>query len=430
MLIVNARILTAAESDPWFPDGVIAIRADRIVWIGSRADWLRSPMAAEWAIDTRLDLGGALVLPGLINAHSHAGLSTLRGLCDDGDLFEWARKIGPWTGALTDDAMRRGCDLAVREHLANGITCTCDCARYDPGTFIESAHRYGLRTLSGCLASDPALRPGPRRNWPDAIAWTHVAMERWAGDPLVRLFLGAHSPYNCSDEVVRRVKGVCDEWGIDFVMHVAESRVEVERSLAEYGETPVERLARLGALDERSLLVHAVWLSDQDLDILAERRVRIAHCPTSNAKLASGIAPIAALRARGLAVGLGTDSMLSQNSQNLLEEAKWSVLLQRLRAADGSVLGAADGFAMATREGAAALAWQTDIGSLEPGKLADIVVLDRPPTRGDGADDAMSDIVFASGPRDVRMTIVGGRVSYEQGRYPLGEASAAASEAG
>jgi 5-methylthioadenosine/S-adenosylhomocysteine deaminase len=201
------------------------------------------------------------------------------------------------------------------------------------------------------------------------------------------------------------------------VIHAAESQEEVAIVQSRYGRRPIEHLHHLGVLDAQTILAHGVWLDEGEIELLAETGASVSHNPISNAKLASGIAPVMALRARGVPVGLGTDSMLSNNAQNLFQEMKFAVLLQRAHRLDGHALSARDALAMATREGAQVLGWQSEIGSLEPGKEADLVILDMEHPLGLTPERVLSDLVFAAGPQHIHAVMVHGETIFEQGRF-------------
>jgi len=233
----------------------------------------------------------------------------------------------------------------------------------------------------------------------------------------VCFYLGAHSPYSCTPELLVEVKEHARRLGLPFVIHAAESRDEIETVKTRYGRRPIEHLHHLGILDAHTVLAHCVWLDEGEIEVLAATGAGIAHNPVSNAKLASGIAPVLALRARGVPVGLGTDSMLSNNALNLFQEMKFAVLLQRAHTLDGFALAARDALAMATREGARVLGWDREIGSLEPGKEADLVILDLEHPLGLTPERVISDLVFSAGPQHIHAVMVHGETIYEQGRF-------------
>lgn len=413
-LLRNAFIYTGDAQHRCFANGAALIRQGRLQWVGDEAD---CPEAPDRTAARVVDLGGRVVMPGLVNTHTHGGLSLHRGCCDSGNLFQWAQTLAPHTSPLTLEDNRWGCYQAVLEMVRGGITTACDCTRYGAGLFASVAAEVGMRAFGGAMANSPALRPNGRPNWPLALEETRQAMADHEGDGRVRFYLGAHSPYSCTPELLVEVKQAANQLGLPFVIHAAESREEVEMVQSRYGRRPIEHLHHLGVLDARTLLAHCVWLDEGEMALLAETGAAVSHNPISNAKLASGVAPVMALRARGVPVGLGTDSMLSNNALNLFQEMKFAVLLQRAQHLDGHALSAGDVLAMGTREGAQALGWQDEIGSLEAGKEADLVVLDIDHPLGLTPERVLSDLVFAAGPQHVQAVMVHGEMIFEAGRF-------------
>ncbi len=410
-LLRNAFVYTGDASHTCFANGALLISRGRLRWVGDES---RRPDAPDAKV---VDLGGRVVMPGLVNTHTHGGLSLHRGCCDSGNLFEWAKSLAPHTSALTLEDNRWGCYQAVLEMVRGGVTTACDCTRYGAGLFSSVAAEVGMRSLGGALANSPTLRATGRPNWPAALEETQAAMAERSGDPRCRFYVGAHSPYSCTPELLVEVKQAADRLGLPFVIHAAESREEVEIVKTRHGRRPIEHLHHLGLLDAHTILAHCVWLDEGEIELLAATGATVSHNPISNAKLASGVAPVEALRARGVPVGLGTDSMLSNNALNLFQEMKFAVLLQRVHRLDGHAMSARDALAMATREGAQVLGWQADIGSLEPGKEADLVILDLEHPLGLTPERVLSDLVFAAGPQHIHAVMVHGETIYEQGQF-------------
>ena len=410
-LLHNAFVYTGDAHHTCFARGALLVSQGRLSWVGDESQRPDAPRARV------VDLGGRVVIPGLVNTHTHGGLSLHRGCCDAGTLFEWAQTLAPYTSTLTLEDNRWGCYQAVLEMVRGGITTACDCTRYGAGLFSSVAADVGMRSLGGALANSPSLRPKGRPNWPAALEETQRAMAEQGSDDRCRFYLGAHSPYSCTPELLVEVKQAADRLGLPFVIHAAESREEVEIVRSRHGHRPIEHLHRLGLLDARTILVHCVWLDDGEIELVAASGATVSHNPVSNAKLASGVAPVQALRKCGVPVGLGTDSMLSNNALNLFQEMKFAVLLQRAHRLDGNALSARDVLAMATREGAKVLGWQAEIGSLETGKEADFVVLDLQHPLGLTPDRVLSDLVFAAGPQHIQAVVVHGETIFEHGRF-------------
>lgn len=410
-LLRNAFVYTGDARHTCFARGALLVSHGRLRWVGDESQRPHTPNVRV------VDLGGRVVMPGLVNTHTHGGLSLHRGCCDAGNLFQWAQTIAPFTSTLTVEDNRWGCYQAVLEMVRGGVTTACDCTRYGAGLFSSVAAEVGMRSLGGALANSPELRPAGRPNWPVALEETQQAMAKLGSDGRSRFYLGAHSPYSCTPELLVEVKQAANRLGLPFVIHAAESREEVEIVRSRHGRRPIEHLHHLGVLDARTILAHCVWLDDGEIELLAATGATVSHNPISNAKLASGVAPVAALRGRGVPVGLGTDSMLSNNALNLFQEMKFAVLMQRAHRLDGHALSAREALAMATREGAQVLGWQEEIGSLEPGKEADLVVLDLEHPLGFTPDRVLSDLVFTAGPQHIHAVVVHGETIFENGRF-------------
>lgn len=403
LLIRDALILTGDAARTAFARGYLQIDGDQVSALGAG-----DPPDAVRA-DAVLDAAGQVVLPGLISCHGHAWLTAYRGLRDDDSLFMWAERNAPTLRRAGEGEFRAGSELACFDLARAGITTAVECVRHDPAIYAEFATRVGLRSLVGGMARGPSPDPQARPNWPSLVTETESAMARFAGDGRARFFLGAHAPYTCPPEVLLEVRREADRLGLPLGIHLAETEREHDLVRERYRVTPTRYLEEHGWLTPRTLAAHAVCLGPDDIAALARTNTAVAHCPVSNAKLASGIAPVPALRSAGVRVGLGTDSVLSNNRLDLFAEMRAAVLLQRATTHDARVLTAADAFAMATLEGARAIGWDDEIGSLERGKQADLVMLDLAHPLGLTPERALSDFVWAAGPEHVVNVMVAGR---------------------
>lgn len=413
-LFRHAQILTADPNWNYFQDGAMLVSGGQIIWIGNDMDWENSPSLYA---DTEFDLKGKTIIPGLINTHSHGGLSIYRGLCDDGDLFSWAKTISSKTSFVDDEMMEIGNYLALMEQVSCGTTCTCDCNRYGTGIFARAASIVGIRSLSGTLVNSPELRPIGKPNWPSALYETEAAMEEFAGSEQTRFFIGAHSTYSCTGALIIELKREAERLGLPFNIHVSETKNEVEMCLQNHNLRPIIWLDQLGVLDSSFIVDHAVWVNEEEIEIISKNKCSISHCPVSNSKLGSGIAPIVNFLKAGVSIGLGTDSMLSNNSQDLFSEMKFAVLLQRAHTTDGFILSAREAIKMATIEAARTLGWQNEIGSLEVGKKADFCVLDLPAPKNSTLPYVESDIVYAGGRHLVKQVFCDGEIIYNDGQF-------------
>ena len=412
-LITNTFVYVGDATETMIPVGAILIEGDRIVEVGPA-----ETLAARHAVraDRVMDAHGMVALPGFINCHTHATLSANRADSDDLELFPWLADGARRRTPHPDDAVYSAY-LGAFEMVKGGITYAVDCGRRDPHLYARLAREIGQRCLRGAMANSEELRPGTG-NWPAIVADTERAMSELPPDAtgMTRYFLGAHSPYSCTPDLLRAVKREAEHLDLPFNIHLAECEAEVEIIRERHGTTPLRLAHGLGLLDGRTILNHCVWIGDDELEILAASGANVAHCPISNGKLGSGVAPIRPFRAHGIAVGLGTDSTVSNNTLNMWEEMKVAVLLQRATSRSARDVTARDGLAMATREAAVVVGMADEIGTLEAGKRADLqlVALEHP--RGLTPARVRSDLVWATRPEQVRTVLVNGETVYADGR--------------
>jgi len=416
LLIRHAWVVTANTPGDVIPDGLIGIRGDRIVHVGSEPTEPLEIEARE-VIDARR----GIVLPGLVNAHTHLPMTLFRGLADDLPLQTWLRDhIFPAEAAhITEDTVHWGTLLACAEMLLAGVTTCCD------GYFLEDAvaravTTTGLRAVLGQGVIDfpaPGV-PDPSRN----VAAAADFVRQWKNRAdLITPSIFCHSPYTCSDDTLLRSKEAAAAEGVLFQIHAAETRDECASGDNREPASPIERLARLDLLDRQTLLVHGVWFTAEDIDAIAPKGCGIVHCPESNMKLAAGIAPVPAFLQAGIPVGLGTDGCASNNDLDLMREMDTAAKLHKVAVGDPTALPAALVLAMATREGARAIGLGDRIGTIEVGKQADLVVLDSTHPALCPVYNPVSQAVYAGGGDVVRDTIVAGRVRVRNHRLVDGD---------
>lgn len=408
LLIHNGRVLTLDDEDTEFPDGAVAVRGDRILSVGPKT--AIEPESVKKAIDAR----GGLIMPGLINTHTHAAMTLFRGIADDLPLMTWLDEhIFPAETHLDADKVFLGTLLACTEMIRTGTTCFCDMYLFEDAV-ARAASKAGVRAVVGEVLYDfPSPNYGPLEQGYD---YTRRLAEKWREDPLVKIAVEPHSPYLCSPELLQRAVGIARELGLLQVIHVSETRAEVRESLEKYGLTPVERLADLGILGPDLLACHCVAVNEKDIELLAESDTRVSHNPESNMKLASGIAPVKAMLKKGVCVGLGTDGCASNNNLDLFSEMDTAAKLQKVSTLDPTVADARSVLRMATVEGAKALGLEDRIGSVEAGKLADLIVVDTHRPHLTPMYRADSHLVYAARGSDVRTTVINGQVVMEDGR--------------
>lgn len=403
LLITTCRILTEPDADCVDGPGFLLVRNGRIHALGPMAD---CPIG--WT-GTVVDGQGQLALPGLVNGHCHLPMTLFRGLADDLALADWlTNHIFPAEARHIDpETVYWGSRLAAAELLLAGVTCVAD------GYFLEDeAARACLDAGLRCVAAQAIIDfpapgvPDPGRNIEAAAAF----LDRWQDrNPLITPALFVHSPYTVANDTLREAKALARRRGVRLFVHAAETRDEINQIAAPLAHTPIGHLDALGVLDADTTCVHCVWADETDLDILARRGATVVSCPQSNAKLASGVAPLAAMLARGLRVGLGTDGAASNNSLDLFREMDLAARMQPMRGCNPKPVPARRMLDLATRRGAAAIGLDAGHGRLIKGAPADLILVDleQPhlqPFHSPGQ------LVHAGSGADVRTVIVGGRL--------------------
>ena len=357
----------------------------------------------------RVELPEHVLIPGLVNAHTHAAMSLMRGLADDLPLMRWLQEhIWPAeTKHVSPRFVRDGTALACAEMLRGGITCFNDMYFY-PEASLEAAREAGMRVALGLIVVD---FPTAYASDPDDYLRKGLALrDREREEPLVSFCLAPHAPYTVSDPTFRHVATLAAELDLPVHLHVHETEHEIERSLAEHGVRPLERLRRLGLVEPALIAVHSVHLQESEIELLARHGCSVAHCPSSNLKLASGFAPIEALRKAGVNICLGTDGAASNNRLDLLAEMRTAALLAKAVARDASAFPAYAALRAATLGGARALGLGARIGSIEPGKRADLVALALRAPELAPCYDPVSHLVYAAGREHVTHVWVDGEL--------------------
>lgn len=404
VVVVGAAVLTMEPGAEPITNGAVAIADGRIAAVGPAEELL--DLAPSGAL---LAASDCLVMPGLVNTHAHLAMTLLRGLADDLPLTTWLEQhIWPAEKAHMDrDTVRLGTELAVAEQLLGGVTTTTDMYFFgdDVADVIAAA---GMR---GVVAESLIDFPTPRCQTPEEMMDRQRELaEQWADHPLIVPSIAAHAPYTVSAANLVKEAELADELGLPLQVHVSETRWEVEKLLAEKGKSPVAYLADLGVLGERVIAAHCVHVSPEDIEILAEFEVGVAHNPVSNLKLASGVAPVAAMLARGVKVALGTDGTASNNTLDMFRDLQLTALLHKGVGLDPTVLPARTVLEMATVGGARVLGLDDRVGSLREGKEADLICVSVDALHATPLYDPYSHLVYAARASDVRHVMVRGRL--------------------
>lgn len=404
LLVAGGVVVTMDADKTLIDNGALVIKSERILAVGKESD-LRQKFEAKQTIDAK----GKLVIPGLINTHGHAPMVLFRGIADDMKLMEWLNQyIFPAEKKNVDEVfVRWGAKLACAEMLKSGTTTFVD-MYYFEDAIAEVTKEAGLRGVLGETVID---FPAPdNKTLEAALAYNEKFIKRWRGDSLITPALAPHSTYLCSVPTLQAVRKLADQYDAPVLIHLSETKAEVDQMQERYKMTSTAHLEKLGFLKGRVLGAHGVWLSDDDMATLKARQVGIAHCPESNMKLASGVAPVVKMRKAGVAVGLGTDGAASNNNLDMFEEMDTAAKLHKLYNNDPTALAAADVLEMATMGGARALGMEKEIGSLEPGKRADLLLISLDHPSAIPFYNAYSHLVYTIKGGEVVTSIVNGKV--------------------
>ncbi len=371
MSVSDAFLLKARWVLPVEPAGVVFEHYSVVVQDGRILDVLPSATAVQrYPTFPSVSLDQHILIPGFVNAHTHAAMALLRGFSDDLPLMTWLTEhIWPAEAHWVSPAfVREGTLLAAAEMLSGGVTCFND-MYFFPEEIAEAALTVGIRACVGLIVLDfPTAWAANATHYLDRALVVH---DRLHGVPLIRTALTPHAPYTVSDAPLERVRALSEAWDVPIHMHVHETATEVQN-----GERPLARLARLGLLSPRLVAVHMTQLTEAEIDACARTGVQVVHCPESNLKLASGFCPVVRLRAAGVNVSIGTDGAASNNDLDMLGELRTAALLAKAVAGDAAALSAHEAIRLATLGGAQALGMGGEIGSIVAGKAADLVALD------------------------------------------------------
>ena len=406
-LLVNGFVVIMNAPGDLVPQGAVAIRGSDIVAVGSTEDVL-----AEWKAPEVVDCEGAAILPGLVNAHTHVPMSLLRGLADDLRLDVWlfGYMLPVEREFVSAEFCRWGTLLSCAEMIRSGVTCFADMYYYEHEV-AQAVADAGMRAI--CAETVMKWPTLDAESYDESIAMCRKFIEEWQDHALITPAVGPHAPETSTPEMLRASAALAAEYGVPLLVHIAETAGGVEETQHLYGRSPVEVLHDHGVLDERVLAAHCVHITDQDRALLTRHGVGVAHNPTSNLKLASGLADVVGMLEDGIAVGIGTDGQASNNDQDMFQEMHLAALLPKGIRQDPTAVPARQAFAMATIGGAKALGMDEIIGSLEVGKRADIVVLEldcahNVPRYDLSPDNAYSQLVYAAKANDVQHVMIDG----------------------
>jgi 5-methylthioadenosine/S-adenosylhomocysteine deaminase len=404
LIVRGGTVVTMDGSRRVIENGGVGIKGGRIVAVDKTAAIDRNYAAREVVNAT-----GKVVIPGLINGHTHVPMTLFRGLADDLDLQEWLTKyIFPAEAKnVTEEFVRVGTRLGLAEMIRGGTTTYCD-MYYFEDAIADETFKAGMRGVLGETVIDFPVADNKTNE--QAMAYVEKFVSHWKGNALIVPAIAPHAPYTVSEDHLKAVRAFSDRTGAPIVTHISETKREVDDSIKAKGASPIDYLNRIGFLGDRVIAAHVVWPSEEELSLLKKLGVGIVHNPQSNMKLASGVARVPEMLKDDLPVGLGTDGAASNNDLNLWEEMDTAAKLHKLISRDPKVVNAEQAFEMATIRGARALHLEKEIGSIETGKRADIVIVDLDDLNQTPYYNIYSDLVYATKAADVRTVIIEGRV--------------------
>ncbi len=404
ILLENGIVLTMDPRNTMLAEGWLGVKGDSIVAIGGRED--TKPQAGR-----AIDVKGGVIMPGLINGHTHAAMSLFRGLADDLPLMEWLNHyIFPVESRMDGDFVFTGTLLACAEMIMSGTTTFCDMYLFEDSV-AEAVKAAGMRAIVGEVLYDfdsPNYGPVAR-----GLRYTEELITKWKDDELVSIAVEPHSPFTCSPDLLSATNDLAKKYGVPLIIHLAETAHEIQEVKQKYDRRPVAHLESLGLLGPHLIADHCVHLQQDEIHLLAARGVKAIHNPESNMKLASGIAPVPEMLASRLTVGLGTDGCASNNNLDLFAEMDTAAKLHKVSTMDTTVMDALTVLRMATIQGAAALGLEAVTGSLELGKKADVIVVDMAKPHLTPMYNPYSHLVYAARGNDVSHVLINGRLVME-----------------
>jgi len=410
MLITGGTILTLDERDTLFTPGALAIDGDAIIAIGAKEEILSSYQGRD-----TIDVPHSIIMPGLVNAHTHAAMTCFRGIADDKELMDWLNNyIFPAESRNVNPELAYwGSMLACAEMIKSGTTTFSDMYIFEEET-AEAANQAGMRCLLGEVLFD---FPSPNFKTPaEGLAYTEKLIQRWADHPLVNIMVEPHSLYTCSPDLLKSAKNLADRYQVPLSTHLLENRAEAKQLKEKFGKRATAFLREMGMLDERFFAFHCVVMDDEDIRIFADHGCKVVHNPESNMKLASGVAPISAMLQQGIVVGLGTDGCASNNNLDMFQEMDTAAKLEKSARLDPTVMSARTVLRMATCNGAKVLGLDRLVGTLEVGKKADLCIIGMNEPHLTPLYDEYSHLVYTVGGADVDTVLINGKTVMQDRR--------------
>src|SRR4030043_497575 len=389
VILKNAILLTMDASLTIYEPGAIAIQGDQILAVGNEAE-----ICQQYTAEQTIDCKGKVLMPGLINTHTHAAMTLLRGLADDFRLDVWLMgyMMPVERQFVSSDFVRLGTRLACAEMIRSGVTCFADMYYFEDDAAQATADA-GLRAV---CAQTVLKFPGPdARDYEEALENTRIFLRKWQGHPLIVPAVGPHAPYTCTQEILQSAGALAREFDVPLLIHLSETHQEVENSRKEHGMPVIPYVKKQDVFEAKVLAAHCVHVDDGEIKKLLHHHSGVSHNPSSNLKLASGFAPVSKMLDAGLNVGIGTDGAASNNDLDMFEEIRLASFIAKSTSGDPTNLPAPMALTMATRMGANALQLGGITGSLEPGKRADLILLDNSRTHNSPRFSREPDAIYA-----------------------------------
>jgi 5-methylthioadenosine/S-adenosylhomocysteine deaminase len=407
LLVGGGFVLPLDGRTDLLENAAVAISGDRIIEIGPLAKLREKHSGARQLIDQN-----GLVMPGLVNTHTHAAMACFRGLADDMPLMQWLQEyIFPAEARLTGEIVYHSTLLSIAEMIRSGTTTFCDMYLFAKEV-ARAVADSGMRAWLGEVLYDfPSPNYGPLEA---GIAYAEEMFTEYRTHPLITITVNPHAVYTCAPDLLTRLKRMAEKHNARYIIHLAENEDEVREMHRRCGRRPLSLLEHLGVLDEGVVADHCVALNEEEIDRLAARKVKVAHCPESNMKLGCGIAPVVQLLQAGVTVGLGTDGSASNNDVDMFREMSTAAKIHKVKLLDPTVMSAEETLRMGTMGGAELLGAEASIGSLEVGKKADLIVLDLNQPHLTPLYNIPSHLVYAANGADVIHSVINGRVVMER----------------
>jgi 5-methylthioadenosine/S-adenosylhomocysteine deaminase len=402
--IKAGRILTLNREFDVIKNGIVTIDDDKISYVGTDEGMF------DKSSDYAFDWSNRILMPGFVNCHAHLDITSLRGLVEDLPLFDWLiHGVAPYEVAMNYEDSLIANYLGCCELIDSGITCV---AEFNGGcsSISQVIEKTGLRAALNYVFMDKFFDEGENSNIDIKQTIRSIKHLKEKADRRITWTVGPHAPYSCSEDLMSACSKIASDLDVGIHFHLSESIDEVEWAKKKWGMSPVKKVDELGLLNDKTIAVHCVHLSNEDMELLSQRKVTVVHCPTSNAKLGNGVAPVREMMNRDINVCLGTDSAVSNNNLSIFKEMTLASLLQNVRYGKAGVISPAETIRMATLSGARCIGLQNQIGSIEVGKKADLITIDMGKVHLSPINDVYSSIVYSTIASDVDSVIIDGKV--------------------